>query len=162
MRVGDDLLIHLVGTTATFRIGAHFLAPNTIERATDGTNTVTIATSLIGGGAPGIISGTAGAETLDGRGGNDLLFGNAGFDRLIGGDGDDCWSAAATSTLTGGAGRDTFRYGRGDGADFLLDFEIGLDRIALQRAPSALQPTPPSPTWCRSAVRRRPMARISW
>ena len=37
-RVGDDLLIELVGD-ATFRIGGHFLAANTIERATDGTNT---------------------------------------------------------------------------------------------------------------------------
>jgi Ca2+-binding RTX toxin-like protein len=133
-RVGNDLVIDFVGT-ATMRIGGHFLAANTIERATDGTNTVTIAVGLIGGNASGIISGTDGAETLDGRGGNDLLYGNEGFDRLIGGDGDDLLVGGKSSdSLTGGAGRDTFRFYRGDGTDFILDFEIAADKIALSRA----------------------------
>ena len=131
----------------TFRIGGHFLAANTVERATDGTTTMVIATSLIGGNASGIISGTDGAETLDGRGGDDFLFGNDGFDRLIGGDGDDLLVGGRSSDLlAGGAGRDTFRFYRGDGTDFILDFELGADKIAFSRRHLGWRRMRPSPT----------------
>jgi RTX calcium-binding nonapeptide repeat (4 copies) len=64
-----------------------------------------LATGLIGGSAPGIITGTNGNDLLDGKGGDDILFGGKGDDRLIGGDGND--------RLTGGKGNDTFVFGPG-------------------------------------------------
>ena len=44
------------------------------------------------------------------------------------------WSGGESSdSLTGGAGRDQFRFYRGDGTDFILDFEIGADKVAFDR-----------------------------
>ena len=69
------------------------------------------------------LNGTAGADTLDGRGGNDTINGFGGNDRIIGGPGND--------TLSGGTGRDSFVFSRGSGADRILDFSVGQDRIVL-------------------------------
>ena len=161
-RVGNDLVIDFVGT-ATMRIGGHFLAPHTIEQATDGTTTMVIATGLIGGNASGIISGTDGAETLDGRGGDDFLFGNAGFDRLIGGDGDDLLVGGESSDFAdrrSGPRHLPFLSRRRHRLHSRLRVRRRHDR-ALPRLLRPQLPTRPSPTSCRSAAQHRPMARTS-
>ncbi len=61
------------------------------------------------------ITGGAGADFLSGLGGNDVLIGGSGADLLI-----------------GGAGADQFRYNGGEtGLDRILDFTVGVDKIAL-------------------------------
>jgi len=70
------------------------------------------------------LAGGNGFDTLVGGVGNDVLDGGAGFDTLVGGVGDD--------VLSGGAGVDTFFYtGGAFGNDTVLDFEVHVDRIAL-------------------------------
>lgn len=70
------------------------------------------------------IDGTDGDDVIHGTDGKDGLFGGAGADTLIGGAGADM--------LTGGAGADTFVFAPGHGeADWILDFEPGVDKIDL-------------------------------
>jgi Ca2+-binding RTX toxin-like protein len=54
---------------------------------------------------------------------NDTLKGSADADTITGGSGAD--------TMTGGAGADTFVFKTGDGADFITDFQLGVDRISI-------------------------------
>jgi Ca2+-binding RTX toxin-like protein len=63
------------------------------------------------------ITGDDGANVFEGLAGNDTLNGGGGSDILVGGTGND--------TLTGGAGIDTFVFATGDGADMIVDFEVG-------------------------------------
>lgn len=108
---GDDLVITgRAGTGTTIRIVDHF-GGGTVEEFQNidtGGGVVTLSTSLVGGGAPGIIAGTDKGETLDGKGGDDFLFGNGGGDLIVGGEGDDA--------IEGGSGADLLRGGRGDDA----------------------------------------------
>ena len=66
------------------------------------------------------LTGNAGANRLDGREGNDTIDGREGADTLIGGLGADVFAF----TTAPGAGN----------VDTLLDFEAGIDRIALDDA----------------------------
>ncbi|MEO0912614.1 MAG: hypothetical protein AAFY59_06440 [Pseudomonadota bacterium] len=84
---------------------------------------------VFGGAGADRLVGGAGADELFGNLGNDRLEGSAGADRLVGGWGDD--------TLLGGADADLFAFGTVSGADVILDFETGLDVIAL----TSLAPT---------------------
>ncbi|WP_346352891.1 calcium-binding protein [Azotosporobacter soli] len=72
--------------------------------------------------------GTAGTDTLTGNekdnvisggAGNDILTGNGGADTLLGGDGDDTLLGGKGDgdILSGGAGKDTYVFNVGDGAD---------------------------------------------
>lgn len=70
------------------------------------------------------LSGDANRNILVGRAGDDTLSGRGGNDALRGGTGDD--------TLSGGEGADTFVFKTVDGADTVLDFTIGLDRIRIE------------------------------
>ncbi|MBJ2154272.1 peroxidase family protein [Variovorax sp. IB41] len=66
----------------------------------------------------GIVTGTAGNDTLNGTAGNDLLLGLAGNDTLNGLAGDDVLvGGAGTDTLNGGLGNDTYVFGLADGND---------------------------------------------
>lgn len=67
--------------------------------------------------------GTSGDDVIWGMGHNDSLFGGAGDDRLIDGRG--------TDEMTGGAGADIFEFTPDGHSDFILDFEIGIDKIDL-------------------------------
>jgi len=60
-----------------------------------------------------------------GLGGNDYLQGDEGYDLLVGDPGND--------TLVGGGGPDTFAFYSGDGNDVILDFDLAVDRIDLER-----------------------------
>jgi Ca2+-binding RTX toxin-like protein len=86
-------------------------------------------------GGPAHLRGTDGADTLDrsaatgpakisGLAGNDVLKGGAGADWLVGGAGAD--------VMTGGAGRDGFVLFAGSGADRIMDFASGADRLVLR------------------------------
>ena len=65
--------------------------------------------------------GGGGDDSIDGGGNSDWVEGEAGNDTLLGGLGDD-W-------LTGGAGADVFAFRAGDGADRIVDFTRGTDRL---------------------------------
>jgi Ca2+-binding RTX toxin-like protein len=71
--------------------------------------------------------GSGGDDRLRGHASADFLFGGAGKDILVGGAGSD--------SLTGGAGADVFVIREHGGADRILDFRAGIDRLLL-RAPA--------------------------
>ena len=107
------------------------------------------ADGLDGAGGSDLLYGGAGGDTLLGGDANDRLYGEAGADTLDGGDGDDLiYAGLDADSLAGGAGRDRLIGERGDdsytggagadhfwmrgaafGADVVLDFEDGIDRI---------------------------------
>lgn len=67
-----------------------------------------------------------------GEGGNDTLNGSSGYDVLFGGDGNDLLrSGGGTDYMTGGEGADIFSVGFVAGASVLMDFEPGVDKIAV-------------------------------
>ncbi|WP_301183854.1 calcium-binding protein [Sphingobium xenophagum] len=79
------------------------------------------------------LRGGDGNDILEGGLGSDSLEGGQGADTLIGGDGadffEDVSSDDAIDVMTGGSGRDTYRYinryGMGSGEDVITDFEGG-------------------------------------
>ncbi|MEX0971111.1 MAG: M10 family metallopeptidase C-terminal domain-containing protein [Paracoccaceae bacterium] len=82
-----------------------------------------IGETINGGRGRDVLVGTAGNDILNGYGGRDEIYGHGGDDILIDGRG--------TDRLYGGTGADIFRF-RDDGKrDFIMDFEIGIDRIDL-------------------------------
>jgi Ca2+-binding RTX toxin-like protein len=72
---------------------------------------------LHGGGGDDLLLGGAGHDDLDGGTGRDRLYGQTGDDTLDGGDDDE------SDVLTGGPGRDGFRF-RDRGEFFLSDFDF--------------------------------------
>jgi len=73
------------------------------------------------GDDPGVVSGSdEGADYLDGGAGNDILQGDGDADILIGGTGNDA--------LRGGAGKDTYIFNKGDGADTIFDTSEGPEK----------------------------------
>lgn len=73
-----------------------------------------------------ILSGNDGDDILNGGSGADVLAGNAGADSLYGGAGNDrLLGGADADRLSGGAGADAFVFGRGSGADRIVDFAAG-------------------------------------
>ncbi|WP_449229282.1 Ig-like domain-containing protein [Azospirillum argentinense] len=91
---------------------------------------------LIGLGAGNDLGvGGEGNDTLFGEEGDDTLFGGAGDDWLHGGAGNDLLFAdGGADTLWGGAGADVFAFGRSSGGSVVMDFEVGVDRLALYDA----------------------------
>jgi Ca2+-binding RTX toxin-like protein/V8-like Glu-specific endopeptidase len=81
--------------------------------------------TLLGGDGRDVINGGFGQDLLDGGQGDDFLFGDAGNDTLFGSAGQD--------TLIGGDGLDIFGVSNQGPADFVLDFQRGTDKIALDR-----------------------------
>lgn len=80
--------------------------------------------NLIRGGADAdILHGTAADDTIFGHGKADELFGHDGNDRLVDGLGPD--------VLWGGAGADIFEFVKDKKTDWIMDYEIGIDRIDL-------------------------------
>jgi Ca2+-binding RTX toxin-like protein len=97
--------------------------------------------TLYGDGGNDMLNGGAGADVLRGGSGNDGFFGGGGDDRIYGeagvdtiyGDGgnDRIDGGTGDDILRGGTGRDTFVLATGCGADRILDFDDGLDKIDL-------------------------------
>ncbi len=96
-----------------------------------GTDQAGDADMLFGDAGNDLLVSQGGNDTLDGGADNDELQGGEGDDILFGGDGDDrLFGQAGNDTLAGGAGadilvgdagNDTYRFGRGDGADIIYD-----------------------------------------
>jgi len=94
---------------------------------------------LRGGDDDDSIDGGADNDTLRGEAGNDFIQGGDGDDFIDGGSGtDDLRGGAGNDTIIGGAGGDTmygnagsdvFRFAVGSGADAIVGWEDGLDRI---------------------------------
>lgn len=72
------------------------------------------ADSLYGGGGNDRIAGLAGNDYLQGDGGTDFLHGGPGDDTLVGGKDAD--------VLIGATGADLYRWRKGDGSDYVVDF----------------------------------------
>ena len=90
--------------------------------------------NLGGGAGDDILNGGAGSDTLSAHAGHDILIGGADEDFLYGYAGDDIlFGGAGGDLLTGGAGDDIFILGdkTQGGADIVLDFSTGKDRIAI-------------------------------
>ncbi|MGI9273667.1 MAG: calcium-binding protein, partial [Endozoicomonas sp.] len=81
------------------------------------------ADSLEGAGGNDTLNGLGGSDELDGKSGNDVLSGGDGDDRLIGGSGND--------RLLGGAGADTYIIGQNSGSDE-VETGGGQDGIVLE------------------------------
>lgn len=79
------------------------------------------------------LSGGAGRDTLYGNGGRDTLEGGSGNDYLLGGSHDDVLVGGRhNDRLVGGGGEDVFEFsGTRQGADTIVDFELGFDVINL-------------------------------
>ena len=79
------------------------------------------------------LNGNAGNNTLIGLASNDILIGGLGLDRLEGGDNDDVLIGGTSfDTLIGGNGADRFQFGRAlaADADHVVDFTVGVDKLA--------------------------------
>ena len=102
---------------ARMRVGVSAAQPRTLafgaERADDWTGSG-YADSLYGGGGDDRLVGLGGDDYLQGDDGSDFLHGGAGNDLLVG--------ARDTDVLIGGAGTDLYRWRKGDGADYVIDF----------------------------------------
>jgi Ca2+-binding RTX toxin-like protein len=109
VRVGNNLVVNL-SKIGSFTVVDHF-AGHAIENIVAGSQTLVLATGLIGGAAAGIISGTDGNETLDGMGGDDMLFAADGHDQLLGGEGNDKLYAGKGDDLAEGGEGDDLIYG---------------------------------------------------
>ncbi|MEG5067476.1 calcium-binding protein, partial [Microcoleus sp. B3-A4] len=88
--------------------------------------------TLTGGDGDDILFGGRGTDSLEGGAGNDSLYGGKGNDTLLGGAGDDFLSGEnGDDFLTGGSGSDRFLLTPGSGSDTVLDFEVGIDKFAI-------------------------------
>ncbi|MDX2259088.1 MAG: Ig-like domain-containing protein [Hyphomicrobiaceae bacterium] len=93
------------------------------------------ADQLDGGDGNDELNGGSGVDVLRGGEGGDRLRGGGEDDRLEGGAGDDVLNGGAgTDILLGGEGADRYVVGPGEGADSVLDFDVGpsgevVDRI---------------------------------
>nr|WP_304941041.1 putative Ig domain-containing protein [Tychonema sp. LEGE 07203] len=88
--------------------------------------------TLTGGSGSDILFAGRGADSLDGGEGNDSLYGGKGDDTLIGGLGDDFLSGEnGNDFLIGGSGSDRFLLTLGTGSNTVVDFEVGIDKFAI-------------------------------
>ena len=88
--------------------------------------------TLAGGtGADMVIGGTS-VDKVDGGDGNDIIVGMAGNDRMAGGAGVDIIAGErGIDRLAGGAGADYFVFSKGDGSDFITDFDTNGDKVLI-------------------------------
>jgi Ca2+-binding RTX toxin-like protein len=90
---------------------------------------------LLGNAVDNMLDGWNGNDQLFGDFGNDRLDGGAGHDRLEGGFGNDTLDGGlGNDVLVGGDGADLFVFRPSSGADAIIDFQIGADKIVLDVA----------------------------
>ncbi|TPO13744.1 calcium-binding protein [Mesorhizobium sp. B1-1-5] len=88
------------------------------------TLTGTAAINGSGNGSSNILTGNSGNNTLTGNGGNDTFFGGAGNDFILGNTGSDTLcGGTGNDHLEGGNGNDNYIFQRGDGSDYIGDFQ---------------------------------------
>ena len=136
---GNDLIFQVNGTPESIDGGTGIDTLNTtafagnyvVNLGSGGTNfageSFINMENLIAGVGNDILTGTAGANTIDGGAGSDLISGLGGNDRLIGGLGNDILNGGpGNDVLIGGAGADTLIGGLGnDRFDFNTVTELG-------------------------------------
>jgi len=87
---------------------------------------------LTGANGNDTLNGGDGNDTLNGDNGNDVLNGGAGNDTMSGANGDDRLNGGAGNDLMSGAnGKDIFAFSEIGGADRIVDFKRGDDKIDL-------------------------------
>jgi Ca2+-binding RTX toxin-like protein len=87
---------------------------------------------LIAGAGNDRVYGNRGNDKLYGEDGEDCLYGGEDDDTICAGDGNDLLDGQlGNDRLIGGTGNDRFVIRRGGGTDTIVDFELGIDRIAL-------------------------------
>ncbi|MHC9063885.1 putative Ig domain-containing protein, partial [Nitrospira sp. CMX1] len=145
-RIGDNLVLHIAGTTDQLTVQSHFAAVSVrfrlfsttwnvdayrVEQVqfVDGTTWDTAAitnqlTNLTGTEVRDILRGNVRANTIQGLAGNDWLESFDGDDVLEGGVDND--------TLLGGSGDDTYVFNLGDGIDTIEDTATGDERNRIQ------------------------------
>ena len=78
------------------------------------------------------IDGNQGKDTLNGGSGHDTINGDGGYDVLNGNSGDDILNGGrGINILRGGAGDDLFYVDKDENRDWIIDFELDRDKIAL-------------------------------
>ena len=88
--------------------------------------------TLYGNNGDDTLYGDSGNDNLYGGNGDDTLIGGIGNDNLYGNDGDDILDGGTDDdNLYGGYGNDTYRFGFGDGYDFIED-DSGANVIELK------------------------------
>lgn len=89
--------------------------------------------SVDGGSDTDIVNGNTGEDMVSGGDGNDVMNGGQDNDMLIGGEGDDVIDGdLGDDVLTGGGGSDTFVLDDETSLDAIMDFEVGVDRLAIK------------------------------
>ncbi|WP_137111474.1 calcium-binding protein [Rhodobacter sp. SY28-1] len=79
-----------------------------------------------------IQTGTLSTATLTGTAGGDMIIGGDGTEQILGGLGDDILAdGGGCDTLFGGAGADIFVLGADGAADWIGDYQFGIDKIDL-------------------------------
>jgi Ca2+-binding RTX toxin-like protein len=101
----------------------HILVDLSTGAASMGATVVNIENAIGAFDANDTLRGDSGANVLWGVSGNDILIGEGGNDILIGDEGAD--------TLTGGDGADVFVGAPSTGADQIIDFSGGVDKLVL-------------------------------
>ena len=124
-RVGDDLLLSIVGTSDRLTVVGYFVDGATTGQAVeliafaDGVvwEIATVKTSVLSAGVGSdVILGTSAADNVHALDGNDTVRGEDGADHL--------WGDAGDDEMAGGAGNDTLEGGVGDD---VLDGGLGDD-----------------------------------
>ena len=86
-------------------------------------------------GGDDVIYGGAGSDRILGGAGDDVLYGGNGDDNIMGNSGDDViYGGKGDDRVSGGSGSDTFVLAVREGLDTILDFELGVDRIGLEKS----------------------------
>ena len=79
---------------------------------------------VTGTAASDVLTGSGAGETFNAGAGNDVVYAGLGDDRLFGDTGDDdLYGDGGNDTLIGGLGNNTYRFGKGDGQDFLQGYD---------------------------------------
>ena len=150
-RIGDGLVLMIEGTEDSITASNFFYCDdptnelNTLQevRFADGSSwdmatmlktkglTGTAGTDVLcGSNWSDAISGLGGDDSLYGSGGDDLLIGGLGNDQIIAGNGNDFLiGGAGNDQLFGGFGSDIYSFGRGDGADVIVDNDVELGKF---------------------------------
>lgn len=97
---------------------------------------------LFGGDGEDVIWGDGSNDNMSGEGGGDILYGGGGIDRIFGGSGTDHIIGGEDNDVLHGGNpnerytppgeADFFYFGANDGADRIMDFEQGIDKIVLE------------------------------